>query len=383
VKKNNYTPQITARLEILPDDVEDVSHNRATVKLTPKELRQREEEKQDLARELEQKRANRDSVVGNVDDDIEHLDPRARRAGALRNEDQLEPAQPTTAPTSDELEAANAAVAEADEELAAADRALTAESRQQENENARRDAEHKARLDGLRTKRAAAEREAQRLRGEQERAALADRIESARRYNQQQKAAEKAGIDQRNEIHRRRVGPILEAVKHGVRELRGMLRDHERSLATLASMNHTDMPQSWNAETRIAFNRVVGDAQKLRQELHRAADGYTEKIPQLQNLLARGWTPAADHEATVSSMTRYLEAENVEGVLDDFRHQIARISSRLAEFDLTPTPAEPSRWSEREREQSSIKGRLSVPGQTLMPPASSFGGVAGQTRAEV
>jgi hypothetical protein len=389
VKRNTYQPepQIEVKLELI-DDAEDVSHNRKTVKLTPAEIAERQEEKETLAAELERKRANRDSgVIGAVSEDIEHLgNPRAIRAGARRVEEQIEPAPQSAAPTSEELDAATAAVAQADTELAALDAALRRERQQQEEENQRREAEHQAVLASIRSKRAAAERETVRLREEQERAALADRIAQAQRYSREQEAAERHNTDQRNETHRQRVEPVLRAVRQAHRELRGLLRDHAQSLAVLSRMTHNEMPAAWGAETQIAWNRLAGDAQKLNQDLHHAADSYGFKVPMLEQLVRAGWNASREYESNLAEAIRYCDAANVEGVVQELRDRIARVSARLNEFDLTAglstqraTHAE--REQQREQDRARTQQRGPVPGQTVLP-SSNIGSVAGQTHAE-
>ena len=80
------------------------------------------------------------------------------------------------------------------------------------------------------------------------------------------------------------------------------------------------------------------------------------------------------------STLRYFEgyySGSTADTVQSLRDQLANLSARLAEFDLTPEPAEPAVWAERERERSGV--RSAMPVDTLMPPG---GADAVQTRAE-
>src|SRR5882724_13412205 len=87
MKPKREEPIIHATLEVLDD--EDVQ--RPPLRLTPEQIAELEAEKQSLAAQLRTRvaEAREDSgVLGDVEDDgtFEHLDPRARRAGARRTQ---------------------------------------------------------------------------------------------------------------------------------------------------------------------------------------------------------------------------------------------------------------------------------------------------------
>jgi hypothetical protein len=383
MKRNRYEPILEAKLELIDDDDRVV---RRQEPLTPEQIKDREAEKQGL---LSAKRAERAAVrdvgvAGAVaDDEIEHLDPRAKKAGARRLVEQDE--QPAPAPTPRALEEAEAEVRRIDARLAEIEAQLKVARKAQADERARRDAEEKAKIDALRAEKAAAEAESNRLHAEAERAQLAARIADAQAYKQQQRDEEARTVAERNLAHHRRVAPVLEAVKRASAALRVLVKDHGPSLLALSQIDHRQMPASWNAESQIAFNRVAADALTLYGELTKAASGYGENVPRLQQVLASGWSSSRDYEMHVANAVRYLDEGNTSAVVQDFRDRISRISSRLSEFDLAPglshqRAVHAERDLEREHERARSRQRGPVPTSTVIPP--STGGVDQQAFAE-
>jgi hypothetical protein len=128
----------------------------------------------------------------------------------------------------------------------------------------------------------------------------------------------------------------------------------------------------------VAWNNLAVDARKLYNELHRAADGYSLNIPALERLLAEGWSADRDYETRTANTLRYLDEANTQSNVQSFQRDLARLSSRLSEFDLLPGMThQQAVHASRENERSST--RPAVPPQTFMPP-SGGGGV--QTQAE-
>jgi hypothetical protein len=384
MKKHTYTPQIEARLELLPDDDEQVV--RRQEKLTPREIADRQAEQAGIvAAKRAERAAVRDvGVAGAVnDEEIEHLEPRARRAGSRRVAEQ-EP-EPTPAPTPKALKDAEEDVRRIDQRLAEIDKALSAARKAQREAAARQEAEHRSQLDAIRAEKAAAEAEANRLHAEAERAQLAARIADAQAYRQAQRDEEARTVAERNLAHHRRVAPVLESVKRASAALRVLVKDHGPSLLALSQLDHRQLPASWNAETQIAFNRCAADAFALYGELTKAASGYSENVPRLQQLLASGWSSSRDYEMNLANAIRYLDTENTSSIVQSFQQDIARISSRLSEFDLAPGLSQQravhaEREQEREHERARSRQRGPVPTSTVIPP--STGGVDQQQFAE-
>jgi hypothetical protein len=389
VKKNSYTPQLDVRIELTDPD-----EQQAPEALSPEEIAAREAEKKQLVAGLREKQvesrldlaADEANATAERDDsDFEHLGrPTAKRAGASRgNANAVAGSVKTPAPelvssSTQRREAAEADVAEADEELARVEAEIKAEEQAQREEKERRDREQRARLDVLRQKKSEAQQRVQAAQQEQERAALGSRTRAAQDHSRRQKHVESQGIDVRTIEQRKRVQPCVDAVRRALRELQVLVKLHDAELAVLSQTVANNF-EGWNSEARIAWNNTVpSTALTVRRDLHAAVNSYGLGLPELERLLASRWQPTADWARYVNNTLRYSDPETVNGVVAACKTDIARLSTKVATFDL-PEPAEPSAWRTRELEQSSIKAR-SIPVDTGMP-GSIDGGA--QTHAEL
>src|SRR5207249_1125902 len=137
---------------------------------------------------------------------------------------------------------------EVNEEITILEKQLADERKAQLAEQQARDAANKIRLDAIRQKREAAQAEAQRLKEEQERLALAQRVQATQLHREQQRAADQADIDTKTARLVARVTPILEAVRTALVEVRELKRQHELSLRALMNLDvlGNDVPVPWD-----------------------------------------------------------------------------------------------------------------------------------------
>jgi hypothetical protein len=346
VKQQRPEPQIEARLEILEDDDNPV---RGTVKLTAAEIAEREAEKAGLAFELKSRIAARDSVLGNVqgDEDIEHLDPRARRAGSRREPAVIaEPSVPQpaiTLPSSRAVETATEAVEQANAELAAMEEERRAVERDWAAKQRAEEDAHQAKLNELRTKRNAAEAEVKKQRLAHAAVELKAQIEAAERERALDRRRQAAALEEKNAQLTARVKPVVDRAKATYAALQEIEREHGAHLQQLASVSWDQTPSTWPGAVRAAYNNEIHDpAIKFRHELHLMVTGLASNIHNAIALLSRGWSADASFPQQVNEAIRLLSYSDeyvrvAEDGLADLHRRLEDIFER-ANFNPRTTP---------------------------------------------
>lgn len=334
-KQERPEPQLEATLEILDDDDNPV---RGTLKLTPEQIADREAEKAGLAAEVRSRIAARDNgVLGGVPEgeDIVHLDPRARRAGARRIEEQQATAhtEPTSArPASRALEAANAAVEEANAELAALEEKRRQLDRQRAETQRAEEEAHQAKRSELQRQIVAAEAEAKRQRLAQAAASLAAQVRAAEIEAERDSRRRAADVDEKNAQLTARVMPVLDRARATFAALQKIKQTHGASLDTAASMEyHWRAP--WNNDNRDL-------ATTLRNNLNHMLAGLEQNISNAQGLLSRGWSADPSFPQNVNEVVRLLSYSDE--YVRDVEESLARLHDVLVESYGKATPNVPA-----------------------------------------
>jgi hypothetical protein len=292
--------EIIAKLEVL-DDVQADDVERHEV-LTPEETARRQAEKAQLLASL--RGAIPDRPVPDAPPSVGE--------------------EPVIIETSPALVAATAAVESADADILALEQEQKALDREHAEAKKVTEAAHKAKLDELRQRRNTAEAEAKRQRHLQAGVELAARVRVQEAEAVRERERQQASADEQKAALAARVQPLLGRAKAMQVELTALNQRYRPMLEKLVRLTWQDTPSAWPNELRVEWNNVIPSA---AESLLRALS--------LQSCMT--WIPAGEKivDGIVTDGQQIEETVHYLGYLNGdlirvIREQIADLNARLA-----------------------------------------------------